>query len=496
MRNYVKDREARGALMRGVHAVADAVRPSYGAKGKAAVLEVMEAPYSLVVDDGITIAERVKLDDPIEQMGANLIREAISRANKQSGDGSTTAAILTDAILEEGQKYADSNEDVKQQLFDCLPAVQKAIDDQTKPITPEEVHKVATVSCQDETLGKMIGEIFQKIGKDGVVDWDSSYSTETFYDVKDGVELKNVAPAAQWMMNYNSKGEVQNPYEADRAIIKNPKILITRDKINNIHELEPFLQALKQQGTQEMVIFFDEMEATVLQALAMTWLKGIFKVICLKAPTLWKDWIYEDFARMTGATIIGQDGATWKTPTLNYLGTCEKIVAYRHGTNVIGIKDLSEHIKTLEEASKKIPDLAVRVAWLNSKSAIIKIGGRSEVEISHKRYKIEDAVNSAKMALQNGVVVGGGYCLANAADNLPDTIGGQILKIALKAPLEQIKKNERGTMATEEELKAKDIWDAANIPKNAINAAISVAGTVLNCEVAIPLQRDIQQKYA
>lgn len=513
--NYVKGAEARERLMAGVMAGNEAVAMSYGAKGKDAIIEVLETPHSIITNDGLSILEKVQVDDLVANVGLNLLKESVSRANKQSGDGSTTACILTAAILEEGQKYVDSGEDIKQSLFDALPAVLKSIDDQTRPITPEEIGKVATISAQSEEMGQMIQDIFRQIGKDGIVDWGNSYSPDTSFEIKDGVELKGVGFAANWMANENAKGETANPFEADRAVIKNPRILLTQEKISTVEQLEPYVKALTAEGVHEMVVFFDDIDQTLMNTFALIYLAGSqkygkFKFIFLKAPTLWKDWVYEDFALMTGATIIGTNGATWKTPSLTYLGTCEKLVAFRSHTNVIGTKDLTEHIQRLKDGSKAYPDLAARAEWLNSKSAVVKLGARSEVELTHKRYKLEDAANAAKIALQAGIVAGGGVCLLNASKSVDtSTVGGKILKEALQAPIRQIIANaghpEKFYLGGENGFNAKSgkivnmfdagIVDPALIPKNAISSAISVAGTVLACDVVIPLDKT-QQTYA
>ena len=494
--NYSKGVEARNALMRGVSLVNDAVAATLGPQGSDAILEAFEWPYSIATNDGASIAERVKSHDPYEQMGVRLIQEAIGRANKASGDGSTTTCVLTAAILTEARKNPNTT---KAALDAWLPRIIDSIDAQTKPVHAKDVWKVAAVSAQDEEMGKMIGTIYQEIGKDGVVDWEQSHTEETTFEIKEGVELKGVTYMHRALVNAGPKGPVQNPLEGDRIIVKNPYILITAEKINNANQLEAYVSALNRQGIKELVVFVDEIEPMALAEIEATAL-GIdprtmqrrepFKVIVLKAPSLWKDWIYEDFALMTGATVFGTgQAATFKgAASLGWLGTCEKLVARRGATDIIGTKDISDHIATLTETAKERREFEKRIEWLNSKSALVRMGARSEVELTYKRLKFDDAKNAAKLALQGGVVAGGGLALYNASASIDNY--DKVLAEALKAPYKQICFNAGVTSMDISD----DIQDPALVVKNAITAAISVAGQVLNCDILIPQDKS-QKNY-
>lgn len=495
--NYLKGGSARQALINGVNAVNAAVAPTIGAKGRDALLGAFEWPYSIATNDGASIAEKVKCSDPYENMGANLLKEAINRANKESGDGSTTTCILTAAILREGMKYADTTTNFKEELNACLPTILESIDALSKDVAPEDIWKVAATSAQDEEMGKLIGEIYQKIGKEGVISWEPAPHVGTTYEIKDGVELRGVGFVHPSFVNANGQGPVNDPRKGDRIIVNNAHILISAEKISNASQLEPYVSGLLRTGVTEMVLFCDDIDPIALAEIELTGL-GIdrfgnpakqFRIIVLRAPTLWKDWIYEDFAYMTGATIFGAGlQAQFKGgASLSWLGFAEKLTVRRGSTDVIGTKDLTDYIKTLKEASFDHQEYEKRVEWLNSKAAIVKMGARSEVELTYKRLKFEDAKNAAKMALKGGVVLGGGYALTKAAEK----IDNPILKVALQAPTTQIIQN--GCEIDWDELEENGIYDATDVPKNAIKAAISVAGTVLNCDTIVPLEHE--QKY-
>lgn len=516
--NYRRGVEARAALMKGVNVVNDAVAPTIGAKGHDALLGAFEWPYSIATNDGASIAERVKCSDPYEQMGVRLLQEAIGRANKESGDGSTTTCVLTAAILKEGQNYSTANRNFKEELNICLPKILESLDTQSRPVNPEEVWKVASVSAQNEEMGRMIGEIYQQIGKDGVVFWEPSPHTGMSFEIKEGIELKNVGFVHPTFINANAAGPVLDPRQGDRIIVNNPRILICAEKIHSASQINPYAASLMKEGVRELVVFCDEIEPMALAEIEATGL-GInprtgqpvpaFKIIILRAPTLWKDWIYEDFATMTGATVfgVGQAASLKGGASLSWLGTCDKLVAKRGGTDILGTKDISEHVKKLQEASYEHRDYEKRVEWLNSKSAIVRMGARSEVELTHLRLKFDDAKNAAKLALKGGIVAGAGIPLLEAAKALEDmnlpAYGAAILKEALKAPTSQIMKNagysdlpesaEKGiNVLTGEET---DMFEAGIVDptltlKNAISAAISVAGTILNCDTLVPYDHE------
>lgn len=486
--------EARDALMRGVNVVADAVKQTLGAKGSNAVLAENEYPFHIVTNDGISIARKVHLSHPVEQMGANIMREVADRANKESGDGTTTAMTLTQAILVEGAKATESAMEVKRSLDECLPVIMKSIDDQKKLIETDEVAAVASISAEDEQLGAMLQEIYKEIGKDGIIELDVSGTFETKWELTDGVRLRNAGFMSHYMAN-----------DGQRAVYKKPRILIAKQKITTLQDIDPLFREMSNKGKTELVIFVDDIDASVLHALALTHVQGIFKTLIIKAPMLWKDWLYEDFAAMTGATIVEPlSGVSWKNVNMTHLGVCEQLTTTKEETIVVGIKDITEHVKRIE--SEGTDDSKLRASWLQTKAATLKLGANSESELSYKRLKAEDARNASYLALQDGVVAGGGVALRNAVLNLPDTVGGRILKVALRAPIQQIIKNAgitnpQSEMEYEHEDIEKmgfdartnelvDMWEAgildpARVVKNSVKNAISVAGIVLTTRVAV-----------
>lgn len=506
-----KGEEARDLLVAGVNEVADAVRVTLGAKGRNAILSEAEYPYHIVTNDGVSIAQKVFMEHPVKQMGANIMKEVADRANKESGDGTTTATTLAQAIIKEGMLSTEDPMTLKRSMDACLPIIEKSIDAQKREITVDEVAAVATISAEDPALGEVLQEIYQKIGKEGIVELDVSGMFETTYEIKEGVRLRNAGYLSHHMANDGAK-----------AVYKKPHVLITRQRIATLADIDPLFQKLSSRGINECVIFAEDIDASVVTALAYTHVQGIFKTLIIRPPMLWKDWLFEDFAAITGATIVeASTGVTLKDVTVEQLGTCEKLITTKEETTVIGIKDISAHIaKIKENADEQTP---LRLSWLNTKAAVLKVGANSESDLSYRRLKAEDARNAVYLALQDGVVPGGGVALMNAAKDLPDTPGGNMLREVLKAPIQQIIENagmivdrdrslstrvafhSRG-YSNEEDGKyefiiappdaigfdakvneIKDMWEAkivdpAKVVKNAIKSAISVAGIVLTAE--------------
>lgn len=502
---YLAD-EAREALIRGVDAVADAVKLTLGASGANAILEAGMAPGHIVTNDGVSIAMQAHLEDPVENMGANLIKEIADRSNKESGDGTTTSTVLAQAILHAGQGVTASPMEIKRSLNECIPLINASLDAQKRDITVDEVGQVATISAEDEKMGALLQEIYQQIGKDGIVELDVSNLPETFYEITEGVRLRG----AGFLGAYSTT-------EPGKAMYKNPLILITKQKINSTDDIEPAMKLVSSRGKSELVIYCDEIDMGVASQLAYTHLSGKFKTLVIKAPTLWKDWITEDFAEITGATVIDPaEGLNLRTLSYANFGTCGKIIVTKDETRVIGIADISTYLEFLEE--ENTDESKLRLAWLQTKAAILKLGANSETELSYTRLKAEDARNASYQALQEGIVPGGGVALLNAAQELPDTIGGKILKEALLAPFMQIVINAGGNVnhiaGTEQgvddielmnkgtgatgfnaktgmivDMNEEGIVDPVKVTKAAVKNAISVAGTVLTTSVIVTAPR-------
>lgn len=483
--------EAREKLIIGIRKCALAVGSTMGSSGSNSILECIEMPGYLATNDGISILRAIKLSDPIEDMGRRILLDAVERANKQSGDGSSTATVLTHAIIELGNKYIDQFDpmDIKRSLDDCFKVIEDSINKQKREITIDDVSKVATISSEDPKIGKMIQDIYQKIGKEGVINWDISKTAEDSYSIGQGIHIEGAGFASPYMCDIDEKtGSFLN-----QARWKDPKILIVKQKITSANDLSAMAKALNDRDIKELVVFCDEVEAPVISDLLLTRGKIGFKILLVKMPLLWKDQWYEDLALASGAKVIDPAfGLSLKNAKLEHLGEFDNITVGKEDVSVDGLKDLTDHINKLNEGDD---DSKLRASRLNTKTARYFVGAASESALSYRRLKVEDAISAGWQALHGGIVVGGGIAMLNASKELPDTVGGKILKEALKAPLKQILKNARikeqdidlcgGTKGFDTRSKKlvdmfeSDIINPANVEMNAARNAISVAATAL-----------------
>jgi len=480
--NFLSGKQAVKKLVTGVEKGYDAIKGSYGSAGGNAVIRADVYPFYEFTNDGKKILESIRLSDPYEMIGLNGMKEVANKSDRESGDGRKTASLLYGAILMEGQKCDDSPMEVKRSLEACITIITKSIDDQAKTITVNEVGLVASIASENKELGKMFQEIYQQIGSDGIIELDNSGLPETFYEITEGVRLLNCGFMYPYMTNSDKGRECE---------LKNPDILITKQKIVNMAQLDPIIKSLISQGKSEMVIFCDDIELVVNQTLAYLAMQGIdygkghiqFKTLVIKAPTLWKDWLFEDFAKITGATTIDPaQGTTLKNFQQRYFGTCKKIITSKKDSIVLGTLDVSEHIKKLME--EKTDESEIRAARLKTKTAILKLGANSDTELSHLRGKALDGRNSSFLAMQGGIVPGGSISLLKAIKELPNTAGGKILKKALEYPTREICNNldiEFGPNIKP----FKDVYDAAIVVKNSVTNAISVAATELTTNIVI-----------
>ena len=485
--NVYTGREGRDMLMRGVNIVADAVRTTLGSKGSNAVLQESVYPFHSVTNDGISIAQKVSSSHPVEAMGVSIMKEVADRANRESGDGTTTAMVLAQAILEAGSAAPERGVELMRSLNECLPLIDSSIDVQKKDISESEVAQAASISAEDPQLGKTLQDIYVAIGKDGIVEIEPSGTFETSWEASEGIRFRNAGFLSPYMANQGQK-----------AVYKDPAILVARQRIATLQDIDGLFGQLSKAGINELVMLVDDIDLSVVNALAFTHAQGIFKTLIIKAPTLWKDWVIEDMAKVTGATIVeSASGVTWKTLSPQHLGTCEKLTSSKDETVVVGIRDISEHVKALE--AEGTDDSKLRLAWLKTKAATLKLGAPSESELRYKTLKAEDARNASYLALKGGIVPGGGVALKNAAKLMPNTPGGKILRKALYAPIMQIIRNAGATDEHIEAIKSDsegfdsttlgvvDMWaagivDPALVVKNSVRTAISIAGTVLTTE--------------
>lgn len=477
--NIVKGNEG---IISGIVKVCEVIRPTYGAAGSNVVLEEEVYPFHSIRNDGKAIVDKIKLADKTENIGANIIKEAGDKADKDSGDGRKTTMLLVEAILKESKKVKGLPIEIKKNLDAEVPKILEYIDSIKKPITVKDIKSVAMVSSENEAIGSMVQKIYEKIGPNGIIEIDTSPLPEIFFEITEGVRLRG----AKMFGHYSYT-------EPDKAVYKNPKILITKDKISTVDQLEPLLMALSASGQKELVIFCDDIDLAVASRLALTHIQGAFKTLIIKAPTLWKDWVYEDFAKITGASVIdSKEGRTFKNLSLENLGTCEKIVCTSDETRVIGIKDIKDHIENLEKLSKTNDQLLLRISWLQTKVAVLKVGANSESELSYLIKKAKDACAASYLALKDGVVAGGGVALYRASCECDSSI----LRNSLREPYNVLIKNsgfkDDGNsigmnVKTGEKVDMFEagIIDPAIVIKNAVKNAVSIAGTVLTSDGVI-----------
>lgn len=478
-------------LAEGIRKATSIVAQTMGPKGKNVDVQTKLYPFHQVNNDGATILKAIELADPIESIGLSYLKEAADRSNNNSGDGSTTTAVLLNSILQEGIKTGNSTLELKQSLDACLPLIEQSIHEQTRQITVEDIPAVARIAGEDEELAQILGEIYRTIGKEGIIHLEGSGTYQTTYNLISGIRFIDTGYLSPYMV-YDEAAEKENR-KATKAIYKNPAVLVTKNKISSFKDIDPILQALVAHETKSLVIFTDDMDSNVARALIELQKepKRAINILIVKAPTLWKQYVFEDFAACTGATII-EDASGTALGTkfrLDWLGTCETLICDKEETTLIGIQDIEEHIKSLEEEGSK--DSKLRLSWLTTKTAILKLGAKSETELSYRKLKAEDAIFSSRAALKHGVVAGGGFALLNAAKNMPDTIGGKILRVSLTRPHTQILENADGNIVG---MFGEEVVDAASIVLGAIRNSLGIASTLLTTSSVITLPEEIQHK--
>jgi len=500
---YIGD-DARTRLIRGIKKAAQAVGSTMGTRGSNAIIEAIETPGYLNTNDGVTLLSAIHFRDPLEELGRRILLEAVSRANKQSGDGSSTTTVLTAAIIEEGTKFLSEKQttpiDVKRALEEVVPLIEEAIRAQSVEITVDNVEEVATISAEDETIGAMIQQIYQQIGKEGIVYWDISKTAEDSYTIGSGLTVHGAGYMSPYMCDANESGQNTNQIR-----LKKPKILITKQKIASALDFEKIGLALSAQGVTDLIVFADDVEPLVTNDLVKTRMMRGFRFIIVKMPTLWKDHWFEDLALVSGATVINpQAGRTMKDVTLSDLGTVEDIIITAKDTFIDGIKDISAHLEALKEENTE--DSLHRASRLNTKTARYYVGAPSESALSYRRLKVEDAISAAYQALHGGIVPGGGVALVEAAKKLSlKTLGGMILIRALAAPAEQIGKNAGvdvdllqftdtigfdSNTRTYRDMREAGIVNPTNVEVNAVRNAVSVAATALSAPTIITLPHE------
>lgn len=508
-------------LYNGIHQAAEVVRGTLGAAGKNVAIEIEQYPYHEITNDGATIIEHMYFEDPVENMGLQFLKEVVGRSNKNAGDGSSTTTILVDAILEHGMKH--SGIEVKRSLDACIPLIEESIVKQKKLITSndfERLKQVATISGEDEKMGELLAEIYGKIGAEGIIEPEYVLGKENnTYNFIQGIRFANMCGYLSPAMVHDEEA-IKEKRKETRAVYENPIILVTRRKVTSLKEIDPIVKLAFKQD-QDLVIFTDDMDSGVAQMIINAHVTKkenpaapYPRITIVKAPTVWKDYVFEDFSKCTGATVLSEiTGVNFKNVEAKHMGTCGKIIIERDETRLIGTEDLTGHILELQaivdSGNDHNDDALRRIGWLTAKTVLLKVGGLSETEITYKRLKLEDAINATRSALTDGIVAGGGVSYLNIIDDLPDTLGGSILKIVLESPFHQIAKNS-GINPTDQYIvnflndrnrewginaKTKTycnmldegIVDSAKVCLNAMKNSIGIASTILTADSCLTL---------
>jgi chaperonin GroEL len=447
--------EARQALERGVDQLANTVKVTLGPKGRNVVLwRAYGTP--LVTNDGVTIAKEIELEDPFENMGAQMVKEVSTKTNDVAGDGTTTATLLAQAIIHEGLKnlVAGANPVVMNKgMAKATRAAVEAIKKNSQPVNgSEDIARVGTVSSSDERIGILIAEAMEKVGTDGVITVEESKTAETYSEVVEGMQIDR---------GFLSPYMVTDP-EKMEAVLDEPLILLTDKKISNIQEIIPVLEQVIQSG-KKLLIMAEDVEGEALSTLLVNKLRGTLNVLCVKAPGFGdrRKEMLQDIAILTGATVVSSDyGLELHDTDISMLGTARQVKAGKETTIIVdgggtseAIKERTTMIRNEFERSTSEYDrekLQERLARLSGGVAIIRVGATTETEMKEKKLRIEDALNATRAAVEEGIVAGGGTAYINAiaeVEKLVDEVEGdektgvQIICRALTAPLRQIATN-------------------------------------------------------
>ena len=512
--------DARNALLRGIDKLADTVKITLGPKGRNVVLDkTYGAP--LIINDGVTIAKEIELEDPKENMGAQLIKEVATKTNDAAGDGTTTATLLAQALIREGMKNvtAGANPMVLRR------GIQKAVDVAVKKLTSiskavsgsEDIARVGTISAGDEVVGTLIADAMEKVSADGVITVEESKSAETYCEVVEGMQFDRgyISP---YMVTDTEKME---------AVIDDALILITDKKISNIQEILPLLEQIVQSG-KKLVIIAEDIEGEALTTLILNKLKGTFVCVGVKAPGFGdrrKDML-RDIATLTGGEVISEEvGLELKDTTIGQLGRARQVKINKENTIIVDgmgdsdkIKARVAQIRSAIETTTSDFDrekLQERLAKLSGGVAVIKVGAATETEMKEKKLRIEDALNATKAAVEEGIVAGGGVALLNVipeVDKLVSTLSGDektgamLVRKSLEAPVRQIAENAgyEGSVIVDTILKSKKVGygfdastekyvdmvkvgivDPTKVTRSALQNAASIAAVVLTTEAVV-----------
>ena len=519
-KNIKFDIEARDGLKRGVDALANAVKVTLGPKGRNVIIsKAFGAPT--VTKDGVSVAKEVELENELENMGAQMVKEVASKTNDLAGDGTTTATVLAQAIVKEGLKNvaAGANPmDLKRGIDKAVEAIVSDLEKQTQKVgnSSDKIQQVASISANnDSVIGDLIAKAFDKVGKEGVITVEEAKGTDTYVDVVEGMQF--------------DRGYL-SPYfvtDADKMIadLENPYVLLFDKKISNLQEILPILEPVSQSG-RPLLIIAEDVDGQALATLVVNKLRGGLKIAAVKAPGFGdrRKAMLEDIAILTGGTVISEErGFSLENATLDLLGTAEGITIDKDNTTIVNgsgdaeaIKARVNQIKAQIETTTSDYDkekLQERLAKLAGGVAVLYVGAASEVEMKEKKDRVDDALHATRAAVEEGIVAGGGVALVRAkkvlealtTDNLDETTGVQIVNKAIEAPLRTIVENAggEGSVVINKVLEGKKdfgydaktetyvdmleagIIDPKKVTRVALENAASVAGMILTTECAL-----------
>jgi chaperonin GroEL len=458
-KQIIFDIEARDGLKRGVDALANAVKVTLGPKGRNVVIgKSFGGP--VITKDGVSVAKEIELEDPLENMGAQMVKEVASRTSDLAGDGTTTATVLAQAIVKEGLKNvaAGANPlDLKRGIDKAVKAIVEDLKKQSQEVgnNSDKIKQVASISANnDETIGELIAQAFKKVGKEGVITVEEAKGTSTYVDIVEGMQFDR---------GYLSPYFVTN---ADKMLadLENPYILLYEKKITNLKDLLPILEPVAQSG-KPLLIIAEDVEGEALATLVMNKLRGALKIAAVKAPGFGdrRKAMLEDIAILTGGTVISEErGLTLDNTTIDMLGTAERITIDKDNTTIVNgsgdandIKSRVAQIKAQIETTTSDYDkekLQERLAKLAGGVAVLYVGAASEVEMKEKKDRVDDALHATRAAVEEGIVAGGGVALVRTkevlksltTENLDELTGIRILDRAIEEPLRQIVENAGG----------------------------------------------------
>lgn len=519
-KNILYGSDARGALLRGVDKLADTVKITLGPKGRNVVLEKKFGP-PLITNDGVTIAKEIELEDSAENMGASLVREVATKTNDAAGDGTTTATLLAQTLIQEGMKNVTAGANpmvLRKGMFKATEIAVAELAKQAKAVSgSEDIARVGSVSASDESIGKLISDAMEKVTSDGVITVEESRSAETYSEVVEGMQFDR-GYLSPYMATDTEKME---------AVLDDCLILTTDKKISNIQELLPLLEQIVQSG-RKLLIIAEDVEGEALTTLVLNKLRGTFTVVAVKAPGFGdrRKEMLTDIATLTGGEVITSElGLELKDASIGQLGRARQVKVTKENTIIVGgygdkkaISDRVGQIRSALETTTSEFDkekLQERLAKLAGGVAVIKVGAATEVEMKEKKLRIEDALNATKAAVEEGIVAGGGTAYINilpAVEKYIETLegdektGARIVAKALVAPMKQIVDNagldgsvivskvkESGKIgygfdAYSErycDMVEAGIVDPAKVTRSALQNAASIASTVLTTEAVV-----------